>query len=158
MYPTSLVSALYVIHRYCVQPSNNLWQWLAVVLTFVSACTTGLTVLDEKPAVRPSTTANMTTPNQLMELSHPQSHDDASTPNASLTMTVKLAALSRSVVPAGTDECARWALTNFAAWMNFNSKPRVKASRRPNDHATPNTHISWFVLETRAKVELTFIP
>ena len=103
-------------------------------------------------------TANMTTPNQLMELSHPQSHDDASTPNASLTMTVKLAALSRGVVPPGTDECARWALTNFAAWMNFNSKPRVKASRRPNDHATLNTHISWFVLETRAKVELTFIP
>ena len=63
--------------------------------------------LDEKPAVRPSTTANMTTPNQLMELSHPQSHDDASTPNASLTMTVKLAALSRGVVTAGTDECAR---------------------------------------------------
>ena len=63
--------------------------------------------LDEKPAVRPSTTANMTTPNQLMELSHPQSHDDASTLNASLMMTVKHAALSRGVVPAGTDECAR---------------------------------------------------
>ena len=30
----------------CIQPSNNLWQWLAVVLTFVSACTTGLTALD----------------------------------------------------------------------------------------------------------------
>ena len=105
---------------------------------FVSACTTGLTALDEKPAVRPSTT----TPNQLMELSHPQSHDNASTPNALLTMTVKLAALSRGVIPAGTDECARWALTNFAAWMNFNSKPRVKAFRRPDDHATLNTHIS----------------
>ena len=63
--------------------------------------------LDEKPAVRPSTTANMTMPNQLMELSHPQSHDDASTPNASLTMTVKLAAFLRGVVTAGTDECAR---------------------------------------------------
>ena len=63
--------------------------------------------LDEKPAVRPSMTANMATPNQLMELSHPQSHDNASTPNASLTMTVKLAALSRGVVTAGTDECAR---------------------------------------------------
>ena len=81
-----------------------------------------MTALDKKPAVRPSTTANMTTPNQLMELSHPQSHDDTSTLNASLT------ALSRGVVPASTDKCARWALTNFAAWMNF-SKPRVKASR-----------------------------
>ena len=70
----------------------------------------------------------------------------------------KLAGLSKGVVPARTDECARWALTNFAAWMNFNSKPRVKASRRPNDHAMLNTHISWFVLETRTKVELTFIP
>ena len=78
-----------------------------VVLTFVSACTTGLTALDEKPAVRPSTTANMTTANQLMDLSHPQSHDDASTLNAStlnastlnasLTMTVKLAAGFRGV-------------------------------------------------------------
>ena len=100
---------------------------------FVSACMTGLTALDEKPAVRPSTTANMTTPNQLMELSHPQSLTTTplvgSTPNASLTMTVKLAALSRGVVPADTDECARRALTNFAAWMNFNSKPRVKAFR-----------------------------
>ena len=84
------------------------------------------------------------------------SHDDASTLNASLT--VKLAALSKGVVPAGTDECARWALTNFAAWMIFNSKPRVNPSRRPNDHGTLNTHISRFVLETRAKVELTFIP
>ena len=62
---------------------------------------------DALDAVRPSTTANMTTPNQLMELSHPQSHDDASTPNASLTMTVKLAALSRGVVTAGADECTR---------------------------------------------------
>ena len=79
---------------------------LAVVLTFVSACTTGLTALDEKPAVRPSTTANMTTHNQLMELSHPQSHDDASTPNASLTLTVKLAALSRGgrVCKVGFDQ------------------------------------------------------
>ena len=32
IYPTSLVSAPYVIHRYCVQPSNNLWQWLDIVL------------------------------------------------------------------------------------------------------------------------------
>ena len=95
---------------------------------FVPACTTGLTALDEKPEVRPSTTANMTTPNQLMELSHSISHDDASTSNTSLTRTVKLTALSRGVVPAGTDDCARWALTNFAAWMNFNSKPRVKPS------------------------------
>ena len=93
-----------------------------------------------------------------MELSHLQSHDDASTPNALLTMTVKFAALSRGVVPAGTDKCARWAMTNFAAWMNFNSKPRVKASQRPYDHATNNMHISWFVLEMCAKVELTFIP
>ena len=94
----------------------------------------------------------------MVELSHPQSHDDASTPNASLTMTVKLAALSKGVVPAGMDKCARWTLTNFAAWMNFNSTPRVNPSRRPNDHATLNTHISWFVLEAHAKVELTFIP
>ena len=36
---------------------------------FVSACMTGLTALDEKPAVRPSTTGNMTTPNQLMDAS-----------------------------------------------------------------------------------------
>ena len=105
------------------------------------------------------TTANMTTPNQLMELSHPQSHDNASALlNASLTMT-KVAGLSRGVVPAGTDECARWALTNFAAWMNLIVyKPRVKASRRPNDHATLNTHISWFMLETRAKSRIDFYP
>ena len=153
-----MVYLLYILPHWSVRhtssidtASNNLWQWLAVVLTFVSACMTGLTALDEKPAVPPSTTANMTTPNQLMELSHPQSHDDASTPNASLMMTVKLAALSRGVVPAGTDECSRWALTNFAAWMHFNSKPRVKASRRPNDHATLNTHIIFLVRARNAR-------
>ena len=48
-------------------------QWLVIVLTLVSECTTGLIALDEKPAVQ------LTTPNQLMELPHPQSHDDAST-------------------------------------------------------------------------------
>ena len=52
----------------------------------------------------------------LDELSHPQSHDDASTPNTLLTMTVKLTVLSKGVVSAGTDKCARWALTNFADW------------------------------------------
>ena len=72
-------------------------------------------------------TANMITPNQLMELPHPQSHDDASTPTNSerFVDNDKLAALSKGVVPACTDRCARWALTNFAAWMNFNSKPRA---------------------------------
>ena len=67
-------------------------------------------------------TANMTTPNQLMELPHPQSHDDASTPTNSERFVDddKLAALSKGVVPACTDKCARWALTNFAAW-----KPRA---------------------------------
>ena len=69
----------------------------------------------EKPA------ANMTTLNQLMGLPHPQSHDDASTPTnfERFVDDDKLAALSKGVVPAGTDKCARWALTNFAAWMNF---------------------------------------
>ena len=56
----------------------------------------------------------MTTPNQLMELPHPQSHDDTSTPMNSECFVDddKLAALSKGVVPAGTDKCARWALTN----------------------------------------------
>ena len=75
---------------------------------------TGLTALDEKPA------ANMTTSNQLMGLPHPQSHDDASTPtNSERFVDDKHIALPKGVVPAGTDKCARWALTNFVAWMNF---------------------------------------
>ena len=101
--------------------SNNLKQWL-VVLTFVSACTTRLTALDRCEAS--SMAANMTTPNQLMELPHPQSHDNASTQTncERFVDDDELAALSKGVVPAGTDKCARWALTNFAAWMNLDSQ------------------------------------
>ena len=65
----------------------------------------------------------MTTPNQLTELPYPQSHGDASTQtNCKLFVDDdKLAALSKGVVPAGTDKWARWALTIFAAWMNLES-------------------------------------
>ena len=39
----------FIVENHLVE--NHLWQWLAVVLTFVSTCTTELTALDEKPAV-----------------------------------------------------------------------------------------------------------
>ena len=68
--------------------------------------------------------ANRTMPNQLMELSHPQSHDNAST-----QMNCKhfvdddeVAVLLKGVVLASTDKLARWALTNFATWMNLETQ------------------------------------
>ena len=65
----------------------------------------------------------MTTPNHLMELPHPQSHYDTSiqTNCKHFVDDDELTALSKGVVPAGTDKCGRWALTNFAAWMNLES-------------------------------------
>ena len=63
----------------------------------------------------------MTMPNQLMEL--PESHVNASTQTncECFVNDDELAALSKGVVPAGTDKCAWWALTIFAAWMNLES-------------------------------------
>ena len=81
-----------------------------------------MTALDEKPA------ANMTTPNQLIELPHPQSQNHTATSGGAQMNCERfvdddeLAALSKGVVPAGMDKCARWALTNFAAWMNLESQ------------------------------------
>ena len=78
-----------------------------------------------------STTANMTTPNQLMELPHPQSHDDASTPTNSERFVDddKLAALSKGVVPACTDKCARWALTNSKPRATTQIMTRLRSTR-----------------------------
>ena len=107
----TMVYLLYILPHWSVHHASsidtvfNLEQLIAMAYHCSNFCLsmynwTNITALDEKPAVRPSMTANMTTPNQLMELSHPQSHDDASTPNTSLTITVKLAGLSKGVVPA----------------------------------------------------------
>ena len=91
--------------------SNKLQQWLVVVLTFVLACATGLTVLDES-----GTDVNMTTPNQLIELPYPQSHDHTSTAGEPQTNCEcfstfvddkKLAVLSKGVVQADTYKCTR---------------------------------------------------
>ena len=75
-----------------------------------------------------STTANMTTPNQLMELPHPQSHDDASTPTNSERFVDddKLAALSKGVVPA---KYARWALTNSKPRATTQIMTRLRSTR-----------------------------
>ena len=117
------------------------------------------------------TDANMTTPNQLIEMSHPQPHDHASTSGGPRTNGERfstfvddeeLAALSKGVVPASTDKCTRWALANFATWKKARNK---KHSDDPvpediftcNDPATLNTHISRFVLETR-KSNVDFYP
>ena len=71
------------------------------------------------------TDANMTTPNQLIEVPHLQPHDHASTSGGPRTNGERfstfvddeeLAALSKGVVPAGTDKCTKCALANFAAW------------------------------------------
>ena len=55
--------------------------------------------------------ANMTAPSQLMELSHPQSHDDASTQMIQNCERFidddEPAALSKGVVLASADKCAR---------------------------------------------------
>ena len=71
-----------------------------------------------------------------------------------LTMRNYVAALSKGVVPAGTDKCTKWALANFAAWKKAMNKkhpddPVPADIFTCNDPATLNTHISRFVLETR---------
>ena len=111
------------------------------------------------------TDANMTTPNQLIEVPHPQPHDHASTCTSGGPRTngerfstfvddEELAALSKGVVPAGTDKCTKWALANFAAWKKARNKkhpddPVPEDIFTCIDPATLNTHISRFVLETR---------
>ena len=82
------------------------------------------------------TDANMTTPNQLIKLPHPQSHNHASTSGGARTNCERfstfvdddeLAALSKGVVPANTDKCTRWALSNFAAWK------KARNEKHPED-------------------------
>ena len=101
------------------------------------------------------TDANMTTPN-------PQSNR-ASTSGGARTNCERfsnfvdddeLAALSKGVVPAGTDKCTRWALANFAAWKKARNEkhpedPVPEDIFTCNDPATLNTHFSRFVVETR---------
>ena len=55
--------------------------------------------------------------------------------------------LPKGVVPACTDKCARWTLTNFAAWMI----EKWKAPWRPTDQAMVNTH-------RNAKSRMNFYP
>ena len=65
------------------------------------------------------TAANMTTPKQLMELPHPQSHDHVSTSGGAQANCERfidddeLAALSKGVVSASMDMCVRWASNNL---------------------------------------------
>ena len=120
----------HIIHRYCIHPSNKLQQWLVIVLTFVSACATGLTVLDES-----GTDVNMTMPNQLIELPYPQSHDHTSTAGGPQTNCKcfstfvddkKLAVLSKGVVQADTYKCTR--CMDFGQLCCLGKKPGTKST------------------------------
>ena len=107
IYPTSLVSAPYVMHRYCFQPSNNL---LAIACRF-NFCL-GMSDWTDCPGQEVSDT-NMTMPNQLMELPHPQSHNHTSTSGGARVrfpctfVEDEFAVLLKGVFPAGKDKCTR---------------------------------------------------
>ena len=100
------------------------------------------------------TTANMNMPN------HHVPANGVATP--SISDDDVLATSSKGVVPAGTDKCARWTLTSFAAWMNLESHVRVKSTPTTQwtgytQHAHFLVDIFRFVLETR-KSNCHFIP
>ena len=101
------------------------------------------------------TDANMTTPNP--QSNHASTSGGAQTNCERFSNFVdddELAALSKGVVPAGTDKCTRWALANFAAWKKARNEkhpedPVPEDIFTCNDPATLNTHFSRFVVETR---------
>ena len=103
----SLVSAPYVMHRYCIQPSNNL---LAIACR--SNFCLGMSDWMNCPGQEASDT-NMTMPNQLMELPRPQSHNHTSTSGGARVrfpctfVEDEFAVLSKGVFPAGKDKCTR---------------------------------------------------